>query len=187
MPISTSGAISIARSTQRITASSGTRPSHGQSKQVERPSRSFGLAAPSPFQAAAKSRKLSSTLRLTLDWLWLSDTEITQLISLTPAESARSRPRALGTSAITRMDFGSRARFRISGVSAICGMALGLTNEPISSRVKPQAASASISAILVSVGMKALTAWKPSRGATSTISTDGMGTSWGLWGQTLRV
>ena len=41
-------------------------------------------------------------------------------------------------------------------MSAICGSALGLTNEPISMRWKPLAASSSISAILVSVGMNGL-------------------------------
>jgi hypothetical protein len=37
-----------------------------------------------------------------------------------------------------------------------CGIALGDTNEPISRRLKPQAASCSMRAILVSVGMKRL-------------------------------
>ena len=108
--------------------------------------------------------------------MWLSDTEITHATSRTPASSARSSPLAFGTSAITRSDFGSRARLMISGVSAICAIAFGLTNEPISSRLKPHSASPSIRAILVSVAMNGLTDWKPSRGATSSISTLGIST-----------
>ena len=175
MAISTSGAAAMVRSTRRMTLASGTRPSQGQSKHVDSASRSFGLSRPSPAHAASKAPKLSSTLRLTLARLWLSDTEITQMISRTPAASAISRPLALGTSTWMRRPFGSRARRRISPVSASCGIALGDTNEPISRRLKPQAASCSMRAILVSVGMSGLTAWKPSRGATSRISTWLMG------------
>ena len=98
MPISASGAAASARSTARTTLSSGMRPSQGQSKQVASPSRSFGRSLPSAAQAPSNDLKLSSTLRLTLARLWLSDTEITQATSLRPAASAISRPFAFGTS-----------------------------------------------------------------------------------------
>jgi hypothetical protein len=148
----------MARSTQRITAASGIRPSQGQSKQVDKPKRNLGLSDPSEPQASSNARKLSSTLRLTLARLWLSDTEITQATSPTPALRASSSPLALGTRTCRRRPAGNRARARTASVSASCGTALGLTKEPISRRGTPVAASSSIMAILRSVAMKGFTA-----------------------------
>jgi hypothetical protein len=54
-------------------------------------------------------------------------------------------------------------------VSAICGTHFGETKLPASISLKPASASASISAILVSVATIPASFCKPSRGPTSTI------------------
>ena len=55
--------------------------------------------------------------------------------------------------------------------SAICGTALGLTNDVVSILRTPEREMASITWIFKSVGMNACSVWKPSRGPTSTMST----------------
>ena len=103
--------------------------------------------------------------------LWASDIEITKTSSSMPAAMARRAPLPFGTSATLCRPGSGPMRATTSSISAICGIALGLTKEPISIRVTPASTSLWISWSFDSVGTKAAMFCRPSRGATSTIST----------------
>jgi DNA-binding IclR family transcriptional regulator len=90
------------------------------------------------------------------------------MVSLcTPAASAASAPRRLGTSAITVRPGSVRAWRTTSAASAICGSNLAGTKEATSISRRPAACKAVIQRILSAVGMVALTDCRPSRGPTS--------------------
>ncbi len=92
-------------------------------------------------------------------------------MSLMPAASARCAPLAFGTSTMPRTPGIGPSSATTSSMSRICGIAFGLTNEPISMRLMPAAISALINATLVAVGTNCGMFCRPSRGPTSTIST----------------
>ena len=88
-------------------------------------------------------------------------------ISSTPAAAARSAPLALGTRAANLVPRERSSSASTSAASTSCGTARGDTNEENSMIGRPASTSWLISAILVAVGMKSRSIWKPSRGPTS--------------------
>jgi hypothetical protein len=99
----------------------------------------------------------------------LADTGIVSL--WTPAASAASAPRRLGTSAITVRPGSVNACATTSAASAICGSSLAGTKEQTSISRSPAACSAVIQRSLWAVGIVRATLCRPSRGPTSLIST----------------
>ncbi len=88
-------------------------------------------------------------------------------ISSTPAAAARSAPLAFGTRAANLVPRERSSFASTSAASTSCGTARGDTNEENSMIGRPASTSWLISAILVAVGMKSCSIWKPSRGPTS--------------------
>ena len=159
-----------------MTSSSGTTPCKVQPKAVEMPASSFTAGASSSRSRAIArtSSTISSGVLRTLasECSRLAETGIVSL--WTPARSAASAPRRLGTSAMT-VSAGWRAACRTtSAASAICGSRRAGTKEATSISRTPAATSASIQRSLSAVGMVALTDCKPSRGPTSLIRTSGL-------------
>ena len=91
---------------------------------------------------------------LRLAWLCVSLADTKHTISSTPAPSARSAPRALGTSAAIWASARRRTRASTSCASASCGTARGLTNDVASMWRTPAAISASMTSALTSVGIE---------------------------------
>ena len=140
---------------QSSTCDSGTLPSNGQPNAV-----AIAPIIPTSLPRSAASTSVkpandSSTLRRTLARLCVSDAETTSTTSSTFAASARSAPRAFGTSAASRS----------------CGTAFGETNEVASILATPVCERRSMISILRSVGIQFGSIWKPSRATTSWINT----------------
>src|SRR5687767_5088215 len=111
----------------------------------------------------------SSTPRLTLRRLWVSEADRNTPISSkrSRCSSALSRPRGLGTSTLRDTPSGTCARSSTSTASASWGITSARTKLVSSMRRTPAAASSSIRRTLSSVAIRSGSFWKPSRGPTS--------------------
>ena len=116
-------------------------------------------------------------------WLWVSLELTTTWSSSAPAASARSAPRALGTSAEYTTPGRRSMRAITSSLPAIAGIASAFTNAAASMRRRPVALSASISRTRSSTGIGS-SFCRPSRGPTSRISTAPISTAPGVLGLT---
>lgn len=156
-----------------ITSSSGTRPCSVQPKAVEMPAsiRACGaISSRSAAMARTSSTICMGVLRtLAMECAGLADTGRVTL--WTPARSAASAPRRLGTRAITVTPGSVMAWATTSAASAIWGSSLGETKEPTSISCRPAWARVSIHASLCAVDMVEATDCRPSRGPTSLMST----------------
>ena len=82
----------------RTTCGSGTRPSHGSPKHIDRYPRTRRPRSRAPATTGANISSASAIVRFRLRRAKVSVALAKIAISVTPASSARSSPRALGTS-----------------------------------------------------------------------------------------
>ena len=142
-------------------------PSNGQPNAVEMAACTGMPAERAMLAMSSMARRLSSTVRLRLARLWLSEAEMMGVISSIRAAAARSAPRALGASARNTVPRERSTRASTSSASRIWGIARGPMKETISIVGKPQPASASMRRTLSAVAMNWASIWKPSRAPTS--------------------
>src|SRR5688500_10995445 len=150
------------------TSAAGMSPSYGEPNAHDTVTSTHNPPARPTMSATAPSD--SAIVRRTLRSLYAGDAEIVTSRPSTPASSAISAPRTLGTSA-TYDTPGARVIERItSSADAIAGTADGETNDTASISRTPVADKAATSRTRACTGNGA-TARKPSRGPTPRIRT----------------